>query len=151
MGILAPPIVGLLEPRIGGVRILVYGVPVAALATAAFGLAPGFAAALAAYCAMELATTVTTAAYIGERQRRAPLALQSTVGIFGRMIIMVSLALGSALGSGLTGVVSLRALYVGVAVAILAVSGVMAVVLTRVVRAERAAGQRPTVEASQTA
>ena len=47
------------------------------------------------------------------------------------MIIMVSLALGSAIGSGLAGAVSLRALYVGVALAILAVSGIMALVLTR--------------------
>jgi MFS family permease len=150
-GILAPALVGLLGPRVGGIRILVYGIPVAGVATAAFGLASGFVSALAAYCLMELAGTVTTAAYIGERQRRAPLGLQSTVGIFGRMIIMVSLALGSAIGSALADVVSLRELYLGSALAILGVSGVMGVVLTRVTRSERAADRARAVEAGQTA
>ena len=135
MGVLAPPIVGALDRRIGGLRILVRGIPVAALATAMFGLSEGLALALAGFCLLELATVVTTAAYIGERQRRAPLALQATVGIFGRMLIMLALTTGSAAASALSGAIPLRALYIGMAIAMLASGLVAAPTILRHARA----------------
>ena len=135
MGVLAPPIVGALDRRIGGLRILVRGIPVAALATAMFGLSEGLALALAGFCLLELATVVTTAAYIGERQRRAPLALQATVGIFGRMLIMLALTTGSAAAAALAGAIPLRSLYVGMAVAMLASGLVAAPTILRHARA----------------
>jgi MFS family permease len=143
MGILASPIVGWLHPRIGGLRIIVLGVPVSGVATGVLGMASGFALGLVAYCAMQLADTVTTAAFIGERQRRAPIVLQATTGIFGRMIIMLSLALGSAVASALTDVVTLRELYVGIGVATLVVWILSMPVLLRFARG----GQPATLEA----
>ena len=135
MGVLAPPIVGALDRRIGGLRILVGGIPFAALAAAAFGLSESLAVALVAFCVLELATVVTTAAYIGERQRRAPLELQATVGIFGRMIIMLALTTGSAAASALSETIALPALYVGMAIAILASGLAAAPILLRYARA----------------
>ena len=78
---------------------------------------------------------VTTAAYIGERQRRAPLELQATVGIFGRMIIMLALTTGSAAASALSETIALPALYVGMAIAILASGLAAAPILLRYARA----------------
>lgn len=135
MGLLAPPIVGRLDRRIGGLRILARGIPVAAVSTAVFGVSTNLGVALVAYCGLELATVVTTAAYIGERQRRAPLDLQATVGIFGRMLVMLALTAGSAMASALSEVVALRTLYIGMAAAILATGIVAAPVLTRYARA----------------
>ena len=131
MGVLAPPIVGLLDRRIGGLRILVRGIPVAGARDGGLRAVQGLVLALAAYCLLELATVVTTAAYIGERQRRAPLELQATVGIFGRMIIMLALTTGSAAASALSEAIPLRTLYVGMAAAILAAGLVAAPVLLR--------------------
>lgn len=131
MGLLAPPIVDRLDLRIGGLKILVRGIPVAAVATAVFGVSTNLAVALIAYCGLELATVVTTAAYIGERQRRAPLELQATVGIFGRMLVMLALTAGSAIASALSETVALRTLYVGMAATILATGLVAAPTLLR--------------------
>ena len=52
------------------------------------GLAFGFWALLPAICALYLAEWITMAAFIGERQRRAPPHLQARVGISGRTINM---------------------------------------------------------------
>jgi MFS family permease len=117
MGVVAPPIVARLEPRFGGVAIVLAGVPLTGIAVAALGYAGGFVTALLAFAAFQLVDYVSVAAYIGERQRRAPLRLQATVGIFGRTLIMLSLALGSAVASGLAEIVPLRPLYAGMAVA----------------------------------
>jgi MFS family permease len=117
MGLVAPPLVSRLEPRFGGVAIVLAGVPLTGLTVAALGYAAGFVTALLAFAAFQLVEYVSVAAYIGERQRRAPLRLQATVGIFGRTLIMLSLAVGSAAASGLAEVVSLRSLYAGMAVA----------------------------------
>ena len=59
------------------------------------------------------------AMFIGERQRAAPDHLQARVGITGRMMVVGSIAVGSAIVSVLSEVVPLRALYVGMGVAIL--------------------------------
>jgi len=135
MGILASPLVGALDARIGGLRTLLVGVPLSGVAVAALGVAPGFAVALVAYCTMELCVAVTTAAYIGERQRRASLRLQSTVGIFGRMLVMLALATGSAVASALAALVSLQALYLGMAALTVAVAVVGGPALLRHARA----------------
>ncbi len=130
-GIAASPVVSGLTRRLSGIGILRLSIPLSALATAAVGLSPGFALVLVAYTAMSLADYVATAAYIGERQTRAALELQSTVGILGRTIVMLSLAAGSAAASALTAAVSVRALYVGMAVATVAVVAVATPFLLR--------------------
>jgi hypothetical protein len=138
-GILAVPLVARLHARLGGLRTLVASLVPTAVATAALGLADGLVVALLAYLAFQLSDAVMTAAYIGERQRRAPLELQSSVGIFGRTVIMLSLALGSAAASALAGVVSLRAVYEGIAVALLAIAVVATATLRRREREARPA------------
>ena len=71
------------------------------------------------------------AAFIGERQRRAPQHLQARVGISGRTINMASATVGAALASAATEFTGLREIYV-----------VMAV-LTLVVGARRLAADPP--------
>ena len=138
-GILAVPLVARLHARLGGLRTLVASLVPTAVATAVLGLADGLVVALLAYLAFQLSDAVMTAAYIGERQRRAPLELQSSVGIFGRTVIMLSLALGSAAASALADVVSLRAVYEGIAVALLAIAVVATATLRRREREARPA------------
>jgi hypothetical protein len=133
-GVAAPFVVGRFEPRVGGVGIIAVTTPLAGVAAAAFGVVEGFGPALVTFCAMELTAIVGTAAYIGERQRRAPLELQATVGIFGRMLIMVALTSGSAVASALTAAVPLRSLYVGTGIATLAVCLVGLPLLRRAAR-----------------
>lgn len=137
-GIAASPVVGALSRRLHGVGILLLSIPVSALATASVGLSPGFALVLVAYTAMSLADYVATAAYIGERQTRAALELQSTVGILGRTLVMLALAAGSAVASTLTAAVSIRALYVGMAAATGVVVAAVAPFLLRATRAAHA-------------
>jgi hypothetical protein len=55
------------------------------------------------------------AAFIGERQRRAPEHLQARVGISGRTINMASATVGSAFASAATTVASVRQIYVAMA------------------------------------
>ncbi|MCC6224750.1 MAG: MFS transporter [Thermoleophilia bacterium] len=137
-GIAASPVVGALSRRLRGVGILLLAIPVSALATATVGLSPGFALVLVAYTTMSLADYVATAAYIGERQTRAALELQSTVGILGRTLVMLALAAGSAAASALTTAISLKALYVGMATATGIVVAVAAPFLLRAARAGHA-------------
>lgn len=124
-GILASPLVGFLTGRMGGVRIIMLGLPVVAVSMAACGVAPGFALAAVSVFVFYLSDSVITAAFIGERQRRAPLELQSTVGIFGRMIIMTAVTIGSAVASGLADAVDLRTLYVAMGAMVLVIGAVM--------------------------
>jgi MFS family permease len=130
-GIFAVPLVGALYDRVGGLWTLVGSLPLTAAATAALGVSSGLASALVSYLAFQLADSVTTAAYIGERQRRAPIDLQSSVGIFGRTIIMLSLAVGSAAASALADAVSLRAVYYGIAVLMVGLATFATVTLRR--------------------
>jgi MFS family permease len=121
-GIVAAPIVGRLAVRMEGVRIVTGFLPLVAGSIAVCGLAPGLGLALPGFFVFYLADSIVTAAYIGERQRRAPPALQATVGISGRMIVMLALTTGSACASGLAGSVSIRWLYVGVAAVVMAIA-----------------------------
>lgn len=121
-GVVASPLVGLLSVRLSGVSIIMRALPVLAASIAACGLAPGFALAALSVFVFHLVDAMITAAYIGERQRRASLELQATVGIFGRMLIMSALTIGSAAASALAGPIDLPVLYVGMAVAVVAIA-----------------------------
>ncbi len=139
MGVVAAPVVGRLERRIGGPRLLVYASFAHALLVLAFSLAYGLAAAALAYAFLNLVEWAMIAAFIGERQRRAPQHLQARVGISGRMISLGALAGGSALASRLTGVMSLRELYVAMSLAALVVAAVTAPIILRVARRQAVA------------
>lgn len=134
MGVVAVPVVGAVSRRIGGPRMLVYGLFLEVAATAAFGLAHGLLLVTVTYCALTLVQWSIVSAVIGERQRRAPQRLQARVGISGRMIALASLAAGSALASSLTATMTLRQLYVAMAVAGLAVAAGSAPVVLRAAR-----------------
>jgi MFS family permease len=136
-GLLTSPVVGKLATRYGGIGVLMRAIPFGAAATIAVGLANGLAYALLAYCVMQFSEYLTTAAYIGERQRRAPLELQAMVGIMGRTLIMSAIAAGSAIASALTAWVSLRSLYVGMGIATVVVVAAFARFLLPALRAER--------------
>ena len=69
---------------------------------ALLGLSPAFAFALCANAARSLLDWTMIATFIGERQRAAPDHLQARVGITGRMMVIGSIALGSAIVSVLS-------------------------------------------------
>ncbi len=116
MGVVAAPLVGPLDRRFGGVTIVLWGTVVNGVTALGVGLAFGFWALLPAICALYLAEWVTMAAFIGERQRRAPPHLQARVGISGRTINMAAATVGAALASAATEFTGLREIYVGMAV-----------------------------------
>lgn len=130
-GILASPLVGLLSHRFDGLRIIAWGLPLLAASIALCGLATGFALALVGVFVFHLIDSVITATYIGERLRRAPVELHATVGIFGRMLIMLALTAGSAAASGLAGAVPLRWLYAGMAALVLLIAVAAGPLVTR--------------------
>ena len=121
MGVVAAPLVGPLNRRVGGVTIVLWGGVINAVTALGVGLAFGFWALLPAICALYLAEWITMAAFIGERQRRAPPHLQARVGISGRTINMASATVGAALASAATEFTGLREIYVGMAVLTLVV------------------------------
>ncbi len=134
MGLIAALLAGAAGERFGPARVVTRGVPLHGLAIALLGLAPGFGVALLANAVRTLLDWVLIATFIGERQRAAPDHLQARVGITGRMAVLGSLALGSAVVSVLSEVASLRLLYVGMACAILVVTLILAPALLRATR-----------------
>jgi MFS family permease len=115
MGVVAAPLVGPLDRRFGGVTIVLWGSAVNGVTALGVGLAWSFWAVLPAIAALYLAEWVTMAAFIGERQRRAPEHLQARVGISGRTINMAAGTVGAALASGATAFAGLREIYVAMA------------------------------------
>jgi MFS family permease len=122
MGVVAAPLVGPLDRRVGGVTIVLWGVVVNGVTALAVGLAWDFWALVPAVCALYLAEWVTVSAFIGERQRRAPEHLQARVGISGRTINMASATVGSAIASGATAFAGLRSIYVAMALGTLVIA-----------------------------
>jgi MFS family permease len=133
-GLVAALVAGWATERFGAERVVTRGVPLNGLAMGIVGLAPGFGVALVAYCARSLLDWVLVATFIGERQRAAPDHLQARVGITGRMAVIGSVAVGSAVVSGLSELVDLRVLYAAMAVAIVGVSLVLGPPLVRATR-----------------
>jgi MFS family permease len=134
-GLLAAFIAGWAGDRFGASRVVTRGVPLNGLALALLGLSPGFVVALGVNAVRSLLDWVMIATFIGERQRAAPDHLQARVGITGRMAVVGSIAVGSAIVSVLSQFVSLRALYVGMGLAILVVALVLGPPLRRAVAA----------------
>jgi MFS family permease len=134
MGLVAAPVIGRVERRLGGPRMLVYGLFLQVAAVAAFALAHGVLAAGLTYCALGLVQWGLVSAFIGERQRRAPQHLQSRVGISGRMVSLGSMAAGSAAASRLADGMTLRQLYLAMAVAGLVTAAGAAPLILRAAR-----------------
>ena len=120
------PLVGPLSRRFGPARLVAATLLTSSLATAGLGLAEGFAAACAVGVPFLMVQALLTILVIGERQRRAPAELQSRVGSAGRMIVLGSVAAGSALASALTGPLGLKTVYLAMAAA----TGAVALVAT---------------------
>jgi MFS family permease len=130
----AAPVLHLLQRHYTGVDLYVRFIFISAIPTIAVGLAAGFAAAALAVMALYLVNFIEMSVFIGERQRRAPAELQSRVGISGRMLMTTSMAIGGFLASGLTGLLTLRELYVAMGLASIGV-GLLSV--RRIARAVR--------------
>jgi putative Mn2+ efflux pump MntP len=97
---------------------------------AMLGLAGGFYGALIANVLVNLIDWIVMSVFIGERQKRAPDEMQARVGISGRMLMTASMTVGTAIASGLSAYITLRALFVAMAIATVLV-GVVAVPLVR--------------------
>lgn len=121
-GVSAGFVVGVLERRYGGLRVIAASVALSAAAAGALAGVPGFWSALAAYAVLDFSIWISVTALIGERQRLAPDHLQARVGITGRAIALGSMTAGSLIASGLAVVVPLRALYLGVGLTALAIA-----------------------------
>ena len=121
-GVSAGFVVGALERRVGGLRVIAASIVVSALAAGGLAGVPGFWTALVAYAVLDFAIWISVTALIGERQRLAPDHLQARVGITGRAIALGSMTVGSLVASGLAVVVPLRALYLGVGFTALVIS-----------------------------
>jgi MFS family permease len=134
-GLLAAFVAGWAGDRFGPSRVVTRGVPLNGVMIALLGLSPGFAFALCVNAVRSLLDWTMIAMFIGERQRAAPDHLQARVGITGRMMVVGSIALGSAIVSVLSEVVPLRPLYVGMGVAILGVTLLLGPPLRRAVAA----------------
>ena len=134
MGLVAVPTIGPLERRLGGARIVALGTGAQAVLVVLVSLCTGLVTAVPAYAALSLVQWAVMAAFIGERQRRAPEHLQARVGISGRMIAVGALTAGSALASGLSGLMALRELYLAMALAGLVVAAGSAPVILRAAR-----------------
>jgi MFS family permease len=122
MGVSAGFVVGLLERRFGGLRVIAASIAVSALSAGGLAGAPDFWSALVAYAVLDFAIWISVTAIIGERQRLAPDHLQARVGITGRAIALGSMTVGSLVASGLAAFVPLRALYLGVGLTALVIS-----------------------------
>jgi MFS family permease len=134
-GLLAAVVAGWAGDRFGPSRVVTRGVPLNGLMVALLGLSPAFAFTLCVNAVRSLLDWTMIAMFIGERQRAAPDHLQARVGITGRMMVVGSIALGSAVVSVLSEVVPLRELYVGMGIAILGVALVFGPPLRRAVAA----------------
>ena len=121
-GVSAGFVVGALERRVGGLRVIAASIVVSALAAGGLAGAPEFWTALAAYAVLDFAIWISVTALIGERQRLAPDRLQARVGITGRAIALGSMTVGSLVASGLAVFVPLRALYLGVGLTALVIA-----------------------------
>lgn len=122
MGVIGGVVVGPLERRFGGVRLIAASAVVTGLAILALSVADGFALGALCYGLVALSSWISITSLIGERQQHAPLHLQARVGITGRSIAFTALTLGSLAASGLASLVPLRALYAGVGVAALLIA-----------------------------
>jgi MFS family permease len=138
MGLAAGVLVGAVLRRIGALHLIAAGIVGSALAPLALAVARDFWSALFAFSALTLAIWVSVTTLIGERQRHAPHHLQARVGITGRGIAFASMMVGSLIASTLASFVSLRALYLGVGFAALAVAGWAVPALVRGAAAGRA-------------
>ncbi len=129
-GIAAAPVLHRIERRWSGPQLYVMTIFCSAPPIALLALATGFWGALVAMITVNLVDWIVMSVFIGERQRRAPEELQARVGISGRMLMTASMTVGTALASALTTVMSLRSLFLAMALATFLV-GVIAVPLVR--------------------
>jgi predicted MFS family arabinose efflux permease len=128
-GLAAAPVLHVLQRRYDGRSLYLGSLFVSTVPTVAIGYARGPLACAAAIVVLNLVLFIEMSTFIGARQKRAPADLQARVGISGRMVMTSSLALGSLLASGLTGLMSLPTLFavMGVSSAIVGLVAVRAI------------------------
>lgn len=112
MGLLVPTLLGRLLPRFGAARLTTVATAVSSVAIFATGLAPGFVVALISNAVRSLTDYTILSVVIGERQKGVPDRLQARVGISGRMIAVMAMTIGAALGSVLADPLGVRMVFV---------------------------------------
>jgi hypothetical protein len=121
-GILGGVTVSMLARRLGGARLIAFGIVASGIATLGLAGARSLWAALPASALLGFSVQITLASLVGERQRHAPRELQARVGVTGRAFLLAASVAGGFAASGLATTISLRELYVGVGVAALGIA-----------------------------
>ena len=136
MGLLVPTLLGRFLPRFGAARLTTVATAVSSVAIFATGLAPGFVVALISNAVRSLTDYTILSVVIGERQKGVPDRLQARVGISGRMIAVMAITIGAALGSVLADPLGVRMVFY---ISAVIVGLVLVTALPIVRRVERAA------------
>lgn len=111
MGLVVPALLGWLLPRIGAAKVTTGATALSACAIFAMGMSPGFLSVLVSSAARSLSDYTILSTVIGERQRGVPDRLQARVGISIRMIAVMAITVGSAVGSILADPLGVRTVY----------------------------------------
>ena len=102
----------------------------AAAALAGLATAGGLPAAALTFAAYTGLSWLLSTLFISERQRRAPADLQARIGIAGRMLLLGTVTVGSALTTSLAGTIGLRTTYLAMATAAAGITILIAVPIT---------------------
>ncbi len=120
MGLVVPVLLGWLLPRFGAVRVTSVAMAGSAASILAMGLSTAFLPALASAASRSLADFTILSTAIGERQRGVPDRLQARVGISIRMIAVLAMTVGAAVGALLADPLGVRTVFMLSAVAVAA-------------------------------
>jgi len=121
--------VGALAERVGGAWLIAVGIVASGLAVVGLSGVHDRWTAVLVVALLFFSIQVLLTSLVGERQRRAPIHMQSLVGVTGRACSVLGSMAGGLMLSGLSTLVSLRTLYFsfGVAVIVMAAWAVPAI------------------------
>jgi MFS family permease len=111
MGLFVPTLLGWALPRVGAAKVTTGATALSACAIFAMGISPGFLSVLVSSAARSLSDYTILSTVIGERQRGVPDRLQARVGISIRMIAVMAITVGSAVGSILADPLGVRTVF----------------------------------------
>jgi MFS family permease len=114
-GVVGSLFISPLSRRLGGARLIAVGVTGSGIAVLGLSLAHAAPSAIPAVALLGLSAQITTASFVGERQRYAEPHMQSRVGLTGRSMVMGASMVGGLTASALSTTISLRLVYSGVA------------------------------------
>jgi MFS family permease len=130
-GILTAVLVPALSWRLGGPRLCNLLIFVVSGGVLVLAFAGGFWSALVGFTLLLLAFGMMVSVWVGERQKRAPMALQGRVGISGRMVNTAGGGIGAAVAGALSGPLGLHTVYVVIAIAVAGIGLAVSPILHR--------------------